>query len=60
MLTYTAIKDFPGLFIAAAGNNGANTDYNKFYPAGFATDITVSGATMSGYTRVYSGSVTIP
>jgi subtilisin family serine protease len=43
-LMYEAIQNFPGLFIAAAGNNGMNTDgVSKAFPAGFGSDTTVSG-----------------
>lgn len=32
-ITYTALENFSGVVAAAAGNNGALTDTNKFFPA---------------------------
>ncbi len=42
-LMYGAIQDFPGLFVAAAGNSGMNSDGTyKSFPAGFGSDTVVS------------------
>jgi thermitase len=42
-LMYGAIQNFPGLFVAAAGNSGINTDGTiKSFPAGFGSDTIVS------------------
>jgi len=43
MLSYNAIKSFPGLFVAASGNDGADVTQLKAYPAGFGSDTAVSG-----------------
>lgn len=58
LLSYQTIQNFDGIFVAAAGNNGANTDTIKFLPAGFGSDTVLSGeVTLSGVT-VLSGEVT--
>ena len=48
-LMYTTIKSFPGLFVAAAGNDSTNTDSRIFFPASMSQTLLVaSGATSSG------------
>lgn len=42
-LTYNAINSFSGMFVAAAMNNGSDDDIYKTFPAGFGTDMLVSG-----------------
>jgi len=52
-----AIKAFPGLFVAAAGNgptnsfDGINTDYNPFFPAGYRVN-TITGERLSNVISV--------
>jgi hypothetical protein len=44
-LMYDSVAAFPGLFIAAAGNDGidfGNEYHTKTYPAGFGSDTIVS------------------
>lgn len=44
IISLGAIQNFPGLFVAAAGNSGLNTDgVIKSFPAGYASDTVVSG-----------------
>ncbi len=61
---YDAIASFPGLFIAAAGNNGTNYENDesnyKVYPAGFWSNTTVSGEVIIDREIVLSGEEIIP
>ncbi|MFH1546163.1 MAG: S8 family serine peptidase, partial [Patescibacteria group bacterium] len=41
---YNAINSFPGLFIAAAGNNGSNNESAHFYPSDYDLDNIISVA----------------
>ncbi|MBX9809404.1 S8 family serine peptidase [Candidatus Gracilibacteria bacterium] len=62
-LSYNAIKNFPGLFVAAAGNDGANLELRtntKNYPSGFGSDTLVSGEIIVGNVRTLTGTITIP
>ncbi len=60
-MTYGAIHDFPGLFVAAAGNEGINTDSDiKSFPAGYGSDTIVSGEVVIDREQLtLSGSETI-
>ena len=55
---YEAIRDFDGLFIAAAGNDSQNHDSGDFgdvmFPAGFSTDTTVDGVVWPGLDNIIS------
>ncbi len=42
ILLKNAIKDFNGLFMAAAGNDSDNVDEETFFPCGFSLDETVT------------------
>ncbi len=60
---YETIKQFPGLFITAAGNDG--TDYSnmpntKNYPSGFGSATIVSGEIIVNNQIVVSGEESIP
>jgi subtilisin family serine protease len=60
-LTYQTIQNFPGLFIAAAGNDGFNSDTGRFYPAWFWSSLTVSGEWINASGEaILSGEVTYP
>ena len=61
-MTYQAIQNFPGLFVAAAGNNGMNTDSSiKSFPAGYGSETVVSGEVIIDREQlILSGSETIP
>lgn len=37
-IVWLAIRNYPGLFVAAAGNDSVSTDINQFYPAGYRTN----------------------
>ena len=54
-LMYTTIKTFPGLFIAAAGNDGSNTDTRVYLPAGMSQTLVVPGGTISSGSVVFPG-----
>ncbi len=54
-LMYTTIKSFPGLFVAAAGNDGINTDTRLFLPAGLSKTLVVAGGTISSGSTVFPG-----
>ncbi len=41
LIMYYTIRSFPGLFVAAAWNNGADTDTTFFYPAWYTKNITL-------------------
>lgn len=43
----TAIKSFPGVFVAAAGNAGVNTDRNPHYPSSYRCDNILSVASIN-------------
>jgi subtilisin family serine protease len=59
-LAYNAMKDFPGIIVAAAGNDGRSTDVDKNFPSGFGSDVLVSGEAIIDNEIVLTGSVTIP
>lgn len=44
-----AIASFPGLFVAAAGNNYSNNDQNPFYPASYDLANVISVAATDSY-----------
>jgi subtilisin family serine protease len=48
------------MFVAAAGNNRSNNDIETTFPAGFGTDMLVSGEEVVDSELVITGSVTIP
>ncbi len=57
---YNAIQDFPGLFVAAAGNEASDNNIYRTIPAGYGSDIMVSGEAIVDREIVLSGSVLIP
>jgi len=49
---YQAISNYPGLFVAAAGNNGTNNDTTPRYPASYVLSNIISvGASTEANTR---------
>ena len=49
--TEEAIKNYPGLFVAAAGNNGIDMTDKPFYPASLDIPNIITVGNSSGYER---------
>lgn len=49
-----AIKNYPGLFVAAAGNNGIDTTDQPFYPASLDIPNIISVGNSTGYKRYFN------